>query len=200
MRRRLFTACSTLSLLLCAAACGLWVRGGAMRDRLSVGRAGGWLVQVGSEEGRLSLVVVREWPRPQPLRWDAAPAGPPAEPTVAAGGPGPTVILYATRAPAGVGVVDWERFRLRGWYGRVTTPAGSGGAFAPPMPGWRVNAPAWMPAAAAGAIPCAWGASRHVRHRRRAALNLCAHCGYDLRATPGRCPECGTGVSVTSTA
>ena len=55
----------------------------------------------------------------------------------------------------------------------------------------HVVLPLWAVAAGACALP-AVRVVRSVRRRcRRAVAGRCAACGYDLRATPWRCPECG---------
>jgi hypothetical protein len=54
-------------------------------------------------------------------------------------------------------------------------------------------APHWFVAATVG-IPAFLGTTRfyHARARRkRVRKGMCPRCGYDVRATPDRCPECG---------
>jgi len=62
-----------------------------------------------------------------------------------------------------------------------------------------VCVPAWAPLFVTAALPALWLHRRRRRTRRR-ARNLCPACGYDLRATPDRCPECGAASAAADTA
>lgn len=63
----------------------------------------------------------------------------------------------------------------------------------PPSTVHGVAVPHWSAALALSVLPAAWLVRWRARAaaRRRAEAGLCARCGYDLRATTGRCPECG---------
>jgi hypothetical protein len=63
----------------------------------------------------------------------------------------------------------------------------------PPVPSrkvWALYVPAWFLCAIDVLSACPFAAFLLRKRLRRPGV--CSRCGYDLRATPDRCPECGT--------
>jgi hypothetical protein len=93
---------------------------------------------------------------------------------------------FTTRpAIANVEIEQWlvkDFVRVGGFaYGRGSAPDYVGRAFVVPL---------WFTTLLFAAPPALWARARRRRRRSR-RQGLCPHCGYDLRATPDRCPECG---------
>jgi hypothetical protein len=77
------------------------------------------------------------------------------------------------------------------WDG-VLRPVGFGFAQrTPPLTYRRVIVPCWALALLFAVAPAEWFRRRR-RQRLRSLQGFCPTCGYDLRASPDRCPECGT--------
>ncbi len=79
----------------------------------------------------------------------------------------------------------------RGDLGRIPYRTPSGASASLYCPFWIVGVPYAFIAVPGAVLPAAWLWRRHRLALRRRS-NGCVHCGYDLRGTPDRCPECGT--------
>jgi len=172
MRRRLFTLCSALSLLLFAAVCVLWIRSYGLSDQLDWASEGG-SGAVHTAAGHLVVGMFRGDCSRQSadfyrMKYTREIANRPYN-----------VLIFLDNATWDIDT-SWTR-----------------AGFA-----WEVKgnvhviavAPFWSVAVATAALPLAWTMiqwlSRRSRRRRR-SMGLCPSCGYDLRASSGRCPECG---------
>ncbi|HEY7120660.1 MAG TPA: hypothetical protein VH475_29015 [Tepidisphaeraceae bacterium] len=173
MRTRLVTFASALVLLLCVAG---WVRS-YLPEYSTVRAYDGSAFFVCYNRDAAPYIDPLDNPTLEGYRGDAY-----------AGRPPPRwdseQILTAARRwkpAAGVGTIKWRGI---GFELIATTGHLRWGYFVLGVPFWALCLP---PAIAAG-----WGVARSYRRRNRRRAGLCRQCGYDLRATPDRCPECGT--------
>jgi hypothetical protein len=195
MIRRLFTLVSVLSLVLCAAACVSWVRSDTLDD-------GAVACRIRREhDGAATAVWLEVRSRGQLwLRASSARVGRP--------GAGVKWDWYYDQADARAGRWGFESFQGRldaGWGDPVFRGTrwgplrwGSWTQHEPAVPFVQrtvaVGASHWLVALLLAILPVAWLVLRR-RRRRPYAAGLCPHCGYDLRASPGRCPECGAAAA-----
>ena len=176
MKRRLFAILSALSLLLFIAIGVSHIRSYNHYDLLDVRRFG-CEFGVRHGDGILCILFARDEPLPH------------------GGIPAPRWDLHLGQMPTGRSMHDLAtpRPNRRGFGFHVARTRGR------PVGNWThgnrllllVYTPYWLPQTASAILPTLWLVLR-LRARRRRRTGLCPTCGYDLRATPDRCPECGT--------
>jgi hypothetical protein len=219
MTRRLLNVLTALSLLLCVAAVGLRFRATNVTDVWKISAAG-HCVLIRSDAGRWVEIshVTRGWSdrggrwwstdrrvgdgngrRPIILEYNLTRRAHADIPRF----PGEYVYrageLWVMRGPYGRPLYD--RTGHDDWAGAAWSALASGAqasSYWLKVPARSVRAPTGAIALAAAVAPAVWlvaSARRRVRailHRRASRRGECVRCGYDVRASTDRCPECGT--------
>ena len=183
MRRRFFTLAAAISLALCALATALWVRSYSGSDSVTcrwMTAADAHHTEHRGQEIQWTLGQVRFL-----IRHDTAYF--PGQMTPDAAKPQWTYFRY------GQGHAGWDAppaTDLLSRLGFAIWETGLSTSFSDSSD--RVwAAPAWLLTVAFAVLPAAWAFGAYRRRRRRQA-GRCTNCGYDLRASGERCPECGS--------
>jgi hypothetical protein len=182
MTRRLLNLLTALSLLLFVVVAGLWVRSYFARDAVRRVRAAahGASVEDAVVNGDGVIIYTRTVFGEVFFRVLAQ------ERVRAHFKPGVSVYSQPPESPARL--VHRREGSLAGFYaGRYDAdPRGMVGG----LPSFDLWVPHWFLAAVTAPLP-AVRLRRYVRLRDRRRRGLCPQCGYDVRATPQACPECG---------
>ena len=195
MIRRLFTATSAGSLLLCIVAVGLWVRSYWGADMLQGDITSGGRVlraeyNTFAWRGELSVWV---GVLSEPFEIEDRHRGVYSRIPRQYPGPSAAATTLGFAYVRQFGEIDWigghEGHRLN--YGLAY---GSGQFIRGDC--YTFIVPLWFIAVLTALLPAQW-AFRRWRARCALREGRCRVCGYDLRASPGRCPECGTAIAGT---
>jgi hypothetical protein len=194
-----WTGLAGVSLLLCGAACVLWVRSYSTPSLGASGPVRFSGRQVFFDAGRavvVSLVDVRAAIRPN--EWDNESdvdgflAGLVRE-EIASGRE-----YFESRLAADI-ASSAEAGRLGFGSDTEVIPLGTNSPVAITFVTRTVRFPLRACCLLAAVCPTAWVA-RFLCSRRKDMVGLCPACGYDLRASPARCPKCGAVPAIKGAA
>ncbi len=184
----MLNALAALSLLVCIAACALWLRGYFIGDAIYVNlpQFGDPLADntVSIRSGRGGVAVsVQRW-----AAWESGTRRPSRNELH------PRRVVRATFSPFYPYALNRTIFKRFGFeLSRVSETPGANSVGSGMIDQFNFVAPAGVIAAIAAILPVWWVRRwRRDKARGRAAARFCVVCSYDLRATPERCPECGT--------